>query len=102
MATQTSRIKHSRIKDYISDFFVSEFVGFQKPHIAYFEYVFDHIPQIEKDKVLIIGDSLSADIAGGITAGIDSCWFNEHNKENHTDIVPTYEINKLGELQKFI
>ena len=102
LATQTSRIKHSLIKDYISDFFVSEFVGFQKPHIAYFEYIFAQIPQVGKDKILIIGDSLSADIAGGINAGIDSCWLNEHDNENHTDIVPTYEINKLNELRKFI
>ena len=100
LATQTARIKHSLIKDYITDFLVSEFVGFQKPHISYFEYVFAHIPQVGKDKILIVGDSLSADIAGGNNAGIDSCWFNEHGKENHTNITPTYEIRKLSELQE--
>lgn len=102
LATQTARIKHSQIKDYISGFFVSEFVGFQKPHISYFEYVFSHIPQVGKDKILIIGDSLSADIQGGHNAGIDSCWFNEINKENNTGIKPTYEIQHLSEMQKFI
>ena len=55
-----------------------------------------------KDKVLIIGDSLTADIQGGINADIDSCWFNEANKENLSNIKPTYEINKLSEIQKFI
>lgn len=102
LATQQSRIKHSLIKDYISDFFVSEFVGFQKPHISYFEYVFSHIPQVEKDKILIVGDSLSADIAGGNNAGIDSCWLNMSGAKNDTGIVPTYEISKLKELYKFI
>ena len=102
LATQTSRIKHSVIKDYISDFFVSEFVGYQKPHISYFEYVFAHIPQIGRDKLLIIGDSLTADMQGGRNAGIDSCWFNEAGKENHTEIIPTYEIRKLSEIQKFV
>ena len=102
LATQTSRIKHSLIKDHISDFFVSEFVGFQKPHISYFEYVFANIPQVGKDRVIIVGDSLSADIAGGINAGIDACWFNGHRNGNHTDITPTYEINKLSELREFI
>ena len=102
LATQQSRIKHSIIKNYISDYFVSEFVGHQKPKREYFDYVFAHIPQTPKDKILIIGDSLLADIAGGNAAGIDSCWFNEHSKENETDIIPTYEINKLNELQKFI
>jgi len=102
LATQTSRIKHSDIKDYISDFFVSEHVGYQKPHISYFEYVFSHIPQVGKDKVLIIGDSLTADIQGGLNAGIDSCWFNESKKKNGTGIIPTYEIYNLSEIQKFI
>ena len=102
LATQTSRIQHSLIKDYISDFFVSEFIGYQKPHVSYFEYVFSHIPQVGKDKILIIGDSLSADIQGGCNAGIDSCWFNEARAENYTDIIPTYEIHKLSDIQKFI
>ena len=102
LATQTSRIKHSLIKDYISGFFVSEHIGFQKPHISYFEYVFSHIPQVEKDKILIIGDSLTADIQGGFNASIDSCWLNEARKENQTGIIPTYEIHKLSEIQEFI
>lgn len=102
LATQTSRIKHSLIKDYISDFFVSELIGYQKPHILYFEYIFSHIPKVGKEKVIIIGDSLSADIQGGCNAGIDNCWFNAAKKENNTDIIPTYEIHKLSEIQKFI
>ena len=102
LATQEARIKHSLIKAYISGFFVSEFIGYQKPDIKYFEYVFSHIPQVGKEKILIIGDSLTADIAGGNSAGIDSCWFNERGHENHTDIMPTYEIRKLNELNRFI
>jgi len=102
LATQKSRIANSLIKDYISDFFVSEFVGFQKPAAAYFEYVFSHIPQVGRDKILIIGDSLSADMAGGCNAGIDSCWFNPGFIENMTDIRPTYEIRKLEELKEFV
>ena len=100
--TQESRIKRSLLKDYISNFFVSEFVGYQKPDIKYFEYVFSHIPKIPKDKILIIGDSLSADIAGGNKAGIDSCWFNEQGMANDTGIMPTYEIRKLEELLQAI
>jgi len=100
--TQTSRIKNSRIKDYVSGLFVSEFVGFQKPHISYFNYVLTHIPQVGKDKLLIVGDSLTADIQGGYNAGIDNCWFNSTGASNHTDIVPTYEVRELIELKKFI
>jgi FMN phosphatase YigB (HAD superfamily) len=41
-STQKARIEHSLIKEYISDFFVSEFVGFQKPQKEYFDYIFSH------------------------------------------------------------
>ena len=102
LATHESRIKHSLIEEYISDFFVSEFVGYQKPEIEYFEYVFSHIPIIPIEKILIVGDSLTADIVGGHNAGIDSCWFNEHKKVNNTGTQPTYEIHKLAELSKFV
>jgi len=102
LATQQSRIKHSLIRDYISDFFVSEFVGFQKPQIEYFEYVLSHISYKGKEKILIIGDSLTADILGGINSGIDSCWLNISGAENNTGIRPTYEIKKLAELEGFV
>jgi len=101
-ATQTSRIKYSSIKNYITDFFISAGVGYQKPHIKYFEYVLANIPQIGKDKMLVIGDSLTADIAGGNNAGIDTCWFNPAGSENSTGIVPTYEIRELGEIKGFV
>ena len=102
LATHEARHEHSPIRQFVSDTFVSEFVGYKKPDKEYFDYVFAHIPNVAKEKILIIGDSLSADIAGGNNAGIDSCWFNEHSKENCTDAVPTYEINRLCELKKFI
>ena len=101
-ATQKGRIEHSLIRDYVSDFFVSEAVGFQKPQIEYFEHVLRHIPPVGKEKILIIGDSLKADIAGGNNAGIDSCWYNAKGAVNGTDIVPTYEISAFDELRRFI
>ena len=102
LATQTARIEYSSIKEYISGFFVSEFVGYAKPHINYFDYVFAHIEQVQKDKIIIVGDSLAADIAGGNNAGVDSCWFNPSGKANDTGIQPVYEISALGGLKKFV
>jgi len=102
LVTQESRIKHSLIRDYISGYFVSSDVGFQKPDIRFFQHVFDRIPLVARDKILIIGDSLAADIAGGNGAGIDSCWFNASGQTNQTEIKPTYEISRLGEVLKVL
>ena len=102
LATQHARIKYSQIKNFITDYFVSEVVGSQKPDIRYFEYVFERIPPAAKENILIVGDSLTADIAGGKRAGIDTCWFNETGVKNQTSITPVYEINKLTELKNFV
>ena len=101
LATQQSRIEHSPLRGFISDFFVSEFIGWAKPHKQYFDAVFTAIPDLIVERTLIIGDSLASDIAGGILAGIDSCWFNPHGKANTTDYAPTYEISSLYDLRRF-
>jgi len=102
LASQETRMQFSPIREYISGAFVSEVVGHKKPSTEYFDYVLSSIPPMDREKILVVGDSLSADIAGGNGAGIDTCWFNVHRTKNPTEIIPTYEINKLSELQKFI
>ena len=99
---QKSRIELSPVKEFISGYFVSEMIGFQKPDIGYFDYVFSNIPDVGRDRVIIVGDSITADIAGGINAGIDTCWYNERNNKNLSGIKPTYEISSLYELRQFI
>lgn len=97
-ATQYKRLDITGLAPLFDNVFVSEDTGFQKPMLGYFEYVFERIPNFKKEEALIIGDSFSADIIGGINAGIDTCWFNQHNKVIETDSKPTYEIQKLQQL----
>lgn len=82
--------------------FVSEDTGFQKPMKEYFDYVFERIPHFSVDQGLIIGDSLTADIKGGRLAGLDTCWMNPDMSANDTDIEPTYQIQRLNELQHIL
>ena len=98
--TQHRRIKDSGLIHYFQDIFVSEETGHQKPTKEYFDYVFARIPNFSPKETLIIGDSLTSDILGGINAGIDTCWFNPNQSPNpFTHIKPTYEITSLAELQ---
>ncbi len=96
--TQTKRFHASPLKPLIADIFISEEIGYQKPHREYFEIVFSRIPEKDRSGMLIVGDSLTADIAGGRNAGIDTCWYNPAGKTNDTDICPTFEIRSLDEL----
>jgi YjjG family noncanonical pyrimidine nucleotidase len=101
-SVQRDRIENSRIKPYVEDYYVSELVGYKKPSVEYFDYIFAKNRHIDKNKTIIVGDSLIADIAGGNNVGIDSCWYNGQGIENRTGIVPTYEIGLLREALKFV
>lgn len=98
LQVQRMRIDNSPIKAYLSGMFVSEEIGFSKPHKQYFEYVFSKIGLHDKAKALIIGDSLTSDIRGGHNAGIDTCWYNPAGTENPTGVTPTYEIQQLSQV----
>lgn len=95
--TQRQRIKESQIQQYVKGIFISEEIGFKKPSKEYFDYVFCHIPCFQKDKALMIGDSLNADMLGGRQVGLDVCFMNEANiKQNIVKV--DYEINDLRQL----
>jgi 2-haloacid dehalogenase len=90
---QNSRYKLTGFDKIFDGIFISEEVGANKPDVKFFEYVAEHINGFEKEKTLIIGDSLTSDIAGGIAFGIDTCWYSPLNKE--TTLEPTYKVDSL-------
>ncbi|MBK4780466.1 YjjG family noncanonical pyrimidine nucleotidase [Streptococcus lactarius] len=97
-AIQEGRMAHSTIAPYFKEVFISEQLQTQKPDPAFFEKVGQRIPGFSKDQTLMIGDSLSADIAGGNAAGIDTVWYNPDHKENTSQVVPTYEVSTYQEI----
>jgi 2-haloacid dehalogenase len=101
-AVQLSRIGSSPLGNTFRHIIVSEDAGFQKPDKRIFDYAFSKLEIADKAKVLIVGDSLTSDIQGGINYGIDTCWFNPHRKENNRGIKPTIEIRELTGLLKMI
>lgn len=98
--TQFKRIKGSGLDTYFDGVFVSEDAGHQKPEKEYFDFVINRIPEKDKSKILIIGDSQSSDILGGINSGIDTCWFNP-NFLNPT-YISKFEIHSLKELKDIL
>ena len=77
---------------------ISDEVGASKPHPGIFDVAFDRMGGPTKDEVLIVGDSLTSDIAGGAAYGIDTCWFNPFGLGRAVDVEPTYEIRTLADL----
>ncbi|HIW34104.1 MAG TPA: YjjG family noncanonical pyrimidine nucleotidase [Candidatus Paenibacillus intestinavium] len=103
-AVQRSRIASSPLVHTFEHIITSEEAGYEKPNTRIFDYVFSklQIADTAKSRVLIVGDSLTSDIQGGINYGIDTCWFNPHRKENKLAIKSTYEIAGLMELWEVV
>ncbi len=99
---QQGRLKSAGITQMFKGIFVSEDIGTEKPNIDFFNYVFDTIPNFDKKETVIIGDSLSSDIKGGINAGIKTIWYNPRNTQNTTSLTPDYEISDLNQISRLL
>ncbi|WP_214844759.1 YjjG family noncanonical pyrimidine nucleotidase [Exiguobacterium sp. s150] len=98
--TQFKRLEASGLLPYFQDVFVSDATGSQKPMKPFFDYVFDRVPHVAPERGLIVGDSVTADIAGGRMYGLDTCWYNPH--EIAATVETTYEIQDLNELTSIL
>ena len=99
---QNSRLQLSGIKDIIKDIVISDTIGVAKPEEAFFDYTFDLIGKPMRDDVLVIGDTLTSDIRGGIEYGVETCWYNYYQGTNETTYRPTYEVTNMGMLRDLL
>lgn len=101
-AVQRSRLAHSQIRDFITDIIISEEIGAAKPGSEFFDIAFERLAarngRPAKSEVLIIGDSLTSDIKGGVNYGIATCWYNPTSEPRPDSLPITYEIHHLREL----
>ncbi len=95
---QYSRIESAGIARYFKKIFISQELGADKPSIRFFEGCFAALPDFTRETALIVGDSLTSDIQGGIRAGLHTCWFNFRNLPPRPEIRPEYTIHALAEL----
>lgn len=97
-SVQKGRMTSANLYRFFEQVFVSQEIGFNKPAKEYFEACFAKIPGFDRKKAMIVGDSLTSDIRGGINAGIKTVWVNPE-KTGCGPIVPDYEIESLSQLE---
>lgn len=99
---QRPRFLASGISEYFTEIFISDEIGIAKPDRRIFEYALNKLRHTDKFSVLMIGDKLNSDIAGGNNYGIDTCWVNSNGDTNSTVINPTYEIDSINKLTEIV
>ena len=100
--TAHSRLSGSGLDKYMSHIVVSELVGHNKPSREFFDAAFKIAGCKPGDKIIIVGDSLSSDIRGGINADIDTCWYNPKAVPAPDDMNITYTVRDLRQLLDII
>jgi len=93
---QKPRLRNSGLELYFEHIFISEEIKHAKPSYEFFKLVFEKFQNPDKRRTLIVGDSMSSDIKGGIDYGIDTCWFNPYHVP--PKFQPTYTITDLSQL----
>ena len=99
---QSRRVKESGIAAFMEEVFVSERSDSEKPNRKIFDTALRTLGVENREHILVVGDSLSSDIQGGINAGLDTCWLNRNHVENPGQISPTYEIESLEQLYPIV
>ena len=102
LTAQKGKLAGSDLNNILKDSFISELVGFEKPDIRFFDYVFDKIGSYDLDDYVIIGDSLTSDMQGGINAKIKTIWFNPGGDENYLNLPIDFEIKSLKEVPEVL
>ncbi|MCI7736263.1 MAG: YjjG family noncanonical pyrimidine nucleotidase [Clostridiales bacterium] len=99
---QHGRMEGSEVRRFISGMVISEEVGAAKPDPRMLELAMEKAGVTDRRRALMLGDSLSSDIAAAANAGVDACWFNPRGARNAKGLPVRYEIRSLDEVDAIL
>ncbi len=100
--TQAKKVRLSGLDQMVDGVFVSELIGYPKPRKEYFDACFEQLAGITREECILVGDSITSDMQGGINAGIAVCWYNPDRQSNCSRLAIDYEIQDLHELMPIL
>lgn len=95
---QHGRIDGSPIAPFLSALVISEELGVAKPDPGIVHEALKQLGGIAPDRALLVGDSLTSDIACARNAGADACWVNPTGLARPQDLPIRYEVRSVREL----
>ncbi len=107
--TQKNKLHLAGFDAVMDDIFISEVIGYNKPHAGFFEGCFKKMTQsnrnagiIDKSKVLVIGDSMTSDMKGAENAGLDSCLYAPEKAFSEKPDSVTWQIAHLWDVEEIL
>ena len=99
---QRGRMAGSELRPYVSGLVISEEDGAAKPNPLMLEKGMELAHVTDRRRALMLGDSLTSDMAAARNAGIDACWFNPKGAANDKGVPIAYEIASLDEVDAIL
>ena len=101
-SVQQGRMTSANLYRFFEKVFVSQELGANKPAKEFFERATAQIPGYDPAKAMMVGDSLTSDILGGINAGMKTCWVNPKHMAADPSMAADYEIEALSQLEALL
>ncbi len=98
LTAQSRKLKKSGLDQLFDGIYISEQVGAEKPSPAFFDAVLQELGTYAKDEILVVGDSLTSDMQGGVWAGLRCCWYNPKGAQIPEHLPIEYSIQNLNEV----
>lgn len=104
---QINRLRVGKMHDYFTHFFISSRIGAQKPSTAFFDCCFRELrasafPELSPEETMIIGDSISSDIAGGAAYGMHTCLYQKGAVSDADISKADYAVASLAEIERIL
>ena len=99
-AQQINRLTRAGMIGMLKNVFTSQALGVQKPEKAFFDKCLEQM-DCAPHEVMMIGDSLSADIGGARDAGLLTCWFDVKKTSNGNGIAD-HTVTELIDVKQIL
>ncbi len=102
---QVNRLKKGGLLPYFSHLFISEEIGHAKPSGEFFKaclYRLNKFDTVLPEEMMILGDSVSSDMVGGINFGIKTLYYNPKDAVLPPEIKPDFTVRSLREIQSIL
>ena len=87
---------------YLSGIFTSEDIGFQKPAKEFFFACVSALYPVKPSEIVMIGDSVNADIIGAKNFGLKTIWFNFRNEAYDNYKFTDYTVLRLSDIKNIL
>lgn len=99
---QVNRLEKVGLLSYVDHMFVSGKIGHAKPSRAFFDACMEMLGDIHPSQVMMIGDSISADITGAKDYGMQTCWYNHKGAPLVQGEIADYIVDSLREIKEIL